>query len=262
MNEFIAKFGPLLWEGTAATLYMTFFSTLFAYILGLPVGVLLTVTKPGSIMPHPRFNAAFGWLVNVVRSLPFLIFMIFIIPLTRFMAGTFIGSTAALTPLTCAAFPFIARMVEASLEEVDRGVIEAARCMGANNFQIITRVMLVESVPSLMRGLSISTITILGYTAITGAIGAGGLGDIAYRYGYQRYEEEVMYATIVLLVILVCVIQAVFNLLARRLRAARKLCRTGRQHPHRDRQAGGGRHPRPTRRDSGADCPHTGTEGH
>ncbi len=217
MSEFFTEYGPLLWKGTLDTLYMTFLSTFFAYVVGLPMGVLLTVTKSGSIMPRPRFNAVFGWVVNILRSLPFLILMIFIIPLTRFLAGTIIGATAAICPLVFAAMPFIARMVEASLEEVDRGVIEAAHCMGSTHFQIITRVMLVESVPSLLRGLSISTITILGYTAITGAIGAGGLGDIAYRYGYQRYEEEVMYVVIVLLIILVCAIQAVFGLLARRL---------------------------------------------
>lgn len=217
MVEFFAKYGQLLWDGTLSTLYMTFVSTFFAYLIGLPLGVVLTVTKRGHILAAPRFNAAFGWVLNILRSLPFLILMIFIIPLTRLLAGTSIGPTAANYPLIFAAMPFIARMVEQSLEEVDRGVIEAARTMGATNFQIITRVMLVESVPSLMRGLSISIITILGYTAITGTIGAGGLGDIAYRYGYQRYQKEVMYATIVLLVLLVSVIQGVCNLLARRL---------------------------------------------
>lgn len=217
MAAFLNQYGALLWQGTLDTLYMTGMSTLFAYIIGLPLGVLLTVTKTGSILPMRRFNAVFGAVINVLRSLPFMILMIFIIPLTRAIAGTSIGATAAIIPLTIAASPFVARMVETSLEEVDRGVIEAAQCMGAHNVQIVTRVLLVESVPSLLRGLSISAITILGYTAITGAIGAGGLGDIAYRYGYQRYQKEVMYATIVLLIVLVCVIQAVCNLLARKL---------------------------------------------
>lgn len=217
MSEFLSKFLPILAQGTLDTLYMTFVSTLFAYLIGLPFGVLITITKRDGIWPAPRFNAIFGWLINILRSLPFLVLMIFIIPFTRFVAGTSIGSTAGNVPLVIAAVPFIARMVETSLEEVDHGVIEAARCMGATNFQIITRVMLVESVPSLLRGLSISTITILGYTAITGTIGAGGLGDIAYRYGYQRYETSVMYATIVLLILLVSAIQAVCNLLARRM---------------------------------------------
>ena len=127
-----------------------------------------------------------------------------------------IGATAACVPLTIAAAPFVARMVEQSLEEIDRGTVEAARCMGATNWQIVTRVLLVESVPSLLRGLSISTITILGYTAITGAVGAGGLGNIAFRFGYQRYQKDLMYVTVVLLILLVCLIQGVFNLIARR----------------------------------------------
>ncbi len=217
MSEFLSQYGGVLWQGMLDTLYMTVVSTFFAYVLGLPLGVLFTCTRWGGIMAMPRFNAVFGWLINILRSLPFLILMIFIFPFTRLIAGTAIGATAAIIPLVVAASPFVARMVESSLEEVDHGVIEAARCMGATDFEIITRVMLVESVPSLLRGLSISAITILGYTAITGAVGAGGLGDIAYRYGYQRYQTEMMYATIVLLIVLVCVIQGVCSLLARKL---------------------------------------------
>ena len=216
MAEFFAKYASLLWEGTLETLYMTLLPTLFAYLLGLPMGVLLTVTKSGGVRPAPRFNAVFGWVVNILRSLPFMILMIFIIPFTRLIAGTSIGATAAGVPLTLAAAPFVARMVEQSLEEIDQGVIEAARCMGATDLQIVTRVLLVESVPSLLRGLSISTITLLGYTAITGAVGAGGLGNIAFRFGYQRYQDEVMYVTVVMLILLVCIIQAIFNRLARR----------------------------------------------
>ena len=163
MQAFIEEYGLLLLGGVGETLFMTLVPTLFAYVLGLPMGVLLTITKPGGIAEAPRFNAVFGWLVNILRSLPFMILMIFIIPLTRFIAGTSIGATAACVPLTIAAAPFVARMVEQSLEEIDRGTVEAARCMGATNWQIVTRVLLVESVPSLLRGLSISTITILGY---------------------------------------------------------------------------------------------------
>ena len=216
MQAFIEEYGLLLLGGVGETLFMTLVPTLFAYVLGLPMGVLLTITKPGGIAAAPRFNAVFGWLVNILRSLPFMILMIFIIPLTRFIAGTSIGATAACVPLTIAAAPFVARMVEQSLEEIDRGTVEAARCMGATNWQIVTRVLLVESVPSLLRGLSISTITILGYTAITGAVGAGGLGNIAFRFGYQRYQKDLMYVTVVLLILLVCLIQGVFNLVARR----------------------------------------------
>ena len=202
MAEFFNEYGALLWEGTLETLYMTLFATLFAYVLGLPMGVLLTVTKAGGVAPAPRFNAVFGWLVNLLRSLPFIILMFFIIPFTRLLVGTSIGATAALVPLTLSAAPFIARMVEQSLEEIDTGVIEAAQCMGATRWQIVTRVLLVESVPSLLRGLSISLITILGYTAITGSVGAGGLGNLAFRFGYQRYQKPVMYATVLLLILL------------------------------------------------------------
>ena len=216
MQAFIEEYGLLLLGGVGETLFMTLVPTLFAYVLGLPMGVLLTITKPGGIAEAPRFNAVFGWLVNILRSLPFMILMIFIIPLTRFIAGTSIGATAACVPLTIAAAPFVARMVEQSLEEIDQGVVEAARCMGATNWQIITRVLLVESVPSLLRGLSITIITIFGYTAVTGAVGAGGLGNIAFRFGYQRYQTDVMYATVVLVVILVCIIQSVCSFLARK----------------------------------------------
>ena len=216
MAEFFAEYGSLLWEGTLETLYMTFVPTLVAYLIGLPLGVLLTTTKSGGIMAAPRFNAVFGWFVNLFRSIPFMILIFFVLPFTRLIAGTSIGATAANVPLSIAAAPFVARMVEQSLEEIDAGVVEAARCMGATNWQIITRVLLVESVPSLLRGLSISLITILGYTAITGSVGAGGLGNLAFRFGYQRYQKPVMYATVLLLILLVCVIQIIFDLAARK----------------------------------------------
>ena len=214
MGAFFAEYGSILWAGTLETLYMTLVSAFFAYVLGLPIGVVLTITKPGSIAPAPRFNAVFGWVVNILRSLPFIILMFFIIPFTRALVGTSIGATAALVPLTLSAAPFIARMVEQSLEEIDHGVLEAAQCMGATKWQIVTRVLLVESVPSLLRGLTISTITVFGYTAITGAVGAGGLGNIAFRFGYQRYQQSVMYASLALVILVVCLIQTVFGHLA------------------------------------------------
>ena len=158
MAEFFAEYGSLLWEGTLETLYMTLIPTLVAYLIGLPLGVLLTTTKSGGIMAAPRFNAVFGWFVNLFRSIPFMILIFFVLPLTRLIVGTSIGATAANVPLAIAAAPFVARMVEQSLEEIDQGVVEAARCMGATNWQIITRVLLVESVPSLLRGLSITKI--------------------------------------------------------------------------------------------------------
>lgn len=215
MIDFLTRCGDLLIDGTLETLYMTAFSTLFAYLLGVPMGVLLIITKKGGIWEHPRFNAVFGWLVNTLRSLPFLILMVSIMPITRAVVGTGIGPKAAILPLVVSASPFIARMVEQSLAEVDIGVIEASEAMGATKWQIVTRVLLVESVPSLVRGLAISTITILGYTAITGAVGAGGLGNLAMRYGYQRYQKDVMYATVILLIVLVSIIQAAFDFWAR-----------------------------------------------
>lgn len=216
MAQFFSQYGPLLAEGVWESVYMTLATTALAYVLGLPMGVLLTVTKRGGIAAAPRFHAVFGWVVNILRSLPFLILMFFVIPFTRLVAGTSIGPTAALVPLTISASPFIARMVEQSLEEIDAGVVEAAECMGATKWQVVTRVLLVESVPSLLRGLSISLITILGYTAITGSVGAGGLGNLAFRFGYQRYQKPVMYATVLLLILLVCVIQIIFDLAARK----------------------------------------------
>ena len=216
MSEFFAQYGALLVESTLETLYMTLGSTLMAYMLGLPMGVLLTITKKGGVAEAPRFHAAFGWLINILRSLPFMILMLFIIPFTRMLVGTSIGATAALVPLTVSAAPYIARMVEQSLEEIDAGVIEAALCMGATRRQIVTRVLLVESVPSLLRGMSISLITILGYTAITGSVGAGGLGNIAFRFGYQFYRKDVMYATILIIILLVCIIQGIFDFISRR----------------------------------------------
>lgn len=216
MAQFFSQYGSLLAEGVWESVYMTLATTALAYVLGLPMGVLLTVTKRGGIAAAPRFHAVFGWVVNILRSLPFLILMFFVIPFTRLVAGTSIGPTAALVPLTISASPFIARMVEQSLEEIDAGVVEAAECMGATKWQIVTRVLLVESVPSLLRGLSISVITILGYTAITGAFGAGGLGNLAYRFGYQRYQKDVMYVCILLLILLVCAVQIIFDLAARK----------------------------------------------
>lgn len=212
-----AKYVPLLWQGTLDTLYMTGFSTLFAYLLGLPMGVLLFCTKRGGIAQNTVFHSVFGWLVNMLRSIPFIILLTAIIPFTRLVVGTIIGNTAAIVPLVVSAAPFVARMVEQSLEEVDPGVIEAARCMGASNLQIVCKVLLVESIPGVVRGMSITTITLMGYGAMAGVLGAGGLGKIGYTYGYQRFTPSVMYLTVLLLILLVCIIQGVFNLLAARL---------------------------------------------
>ncbi|MCI8650686.1 MAG: ABC transporter permease [Anaerotruncus sp.] len=214
MIALISKYAPLLWEGVLDTLYMTAISTFFAYLLGLPMGVLLKVTDRGGIMENRAFNWAFGWLINILRSFPFAVLMIALFPLTRLIVGKSIGPTAACVPLVVSAAPFVARLVESSLAEVDNSVVEAAKCMGATNWQIITRVMLIEAVPSLVRGLSISVITLVGYSAMAGTIGAGGLGDIAIRYGQHRYRYDVMMITVALLVVLVCLIQVIFDKVA------------------------------------------------
>ena len=215
--ELLNEYGALLAKGTAETIYMALVSAVFAYIIGLPMGVLLFTTKRGGIAQNIKLNAVMGWVVNVLRSIPFIILLVAITPFTRAIVGTVIGNTAAIVPLVVSCAPFVARMVETSLEEIDTGVIEAARCMGATNMQIVLKVLLVESVPSIIRGMSITTITLIGYGAMAGALGAGGLGKIGYSYGYQRYNPTVMYLTVILLIILVCVIQGVFNLTAKKL---------------------------------------------
>lgn len=208
------KYGMMLLEGTGATLYMTFAATLFAYLIGLPLGVLMIVTARNGIRPWPVFNAVLGWIINIGRSIPFIILIVALIPFTRLITGTSIGPTAAIVPLVVGAAPFVARMVETSLKEVDTKVVEAAQTMGATGWQIVWKVLLPESIPSLIRGTSISTITLIGYSAMAGTVGGGGLGDIAIRYGYQRYQQDVMLVTIVLLVIIVQLIQFGFGLLA------------------------------------------------
>lgn len=214
MAEFWAQYGALLIEGTRDTLIMTGVSTLFAYILGLPLGVLLSITQPHGIWPNKWINRILGWIINIGRSLPFIILMIAIMDFTKLIVGTKIGVPGAIVPLVVSAAPFIARMVETSLAEVDAGVVEAAQSMGASRFQIVRKVYLPEAKPSLVLGASISIITILAYTAIAGAIGAGGLGDLAIRYGYQRNVPSMMWTTVLLIVVLVQVIQSVFSWLS------------------------------------------------
>lgn len=217
MIETLKAYMPMLIEGTLDTLYMTVLSAVFSYIVGLPMGVALFATKRGGIAENRPFNAIFGWIVNILRSIPFIILMISLFPLTRVIIGTIIGRNAAIVALSIAAAPFVARLIEQSLEEIDVGVIEAARCMGATNMQIIRKVLLVESVPGIVRGMSITTITLIGYGAMAGAVGAGGLGNIGINYGYNRFNPEVMYITVVILIILVCIIQGAFNLAAKKL---------------------------------------------
>lgn len=199
----------MILQGIRETLYMTIGATLFGYLIGLPMGILLAVTDKDGIRPARIVYKILDVIVNILRSIPFLILLILLIPFTRVIAGKSYGPTATIVPLVVAAAPFIARMVESSLKEVDGGVIEAARAMGANDMTIITKVMLVEARTSLITGSTIALGTILGYSAMAGSVGGGGLGDIAIRYGYYRYETPIMVVTVILLIILVQIFQTI-----------------------------------------------------
>lgn len=193
--------------GTLESLYMTIISTLLAYLFGIPLGVILFVTDKNGIAENKVLNSILGIIVNLLRSVPFIILLVAILPFTRFVVGTTIGATATIVPLVVAATPFVARMVESSLKEVNGGVIEAALSMGSNNWQIITKVLLPEAKPSLIVGSTIAITTILGYSAMAGFVGGGGLGAIGINYGYYRYQEDIMLITVILLVIVVQVFQ-------------------------------------------------------
>lgn len=193
--------------GIVESLYMTVVSTFLAYLFGIPLGVILFVTDKGGIAEDKTFNSVLGIIVNLLRSVPFIILLVAILPFTRFVVGTTIGATATIVPLVVAATPFVARMVESSLKEVDGGVIEAALSMGSNNWQIITKVLLPEAKPSLIVGSTIAITTILGYSAMAGFVGGGGLGAIGINYGYYRYQEDIMLITVILLVIIVQIFQ-------------------------------------------------------
>ena len=207
----------MLIEGTWATLYMTLISTLFGYILGLPLGIVLAVTDKEGIRPNAVVYKVLDFIVNMTRSIPFLILLILVMPLTKLIVGQTYGSSATIVPLTIAAAPFIGRMVESSLKEVDKGVIEAAQSMGAGTFTVICRVLLVEARTSLLVGVTIAIGTIFGYSAMAGVVGGGGLGDIAIRYGFYRYETEIMIVTIIILVILVQILQGIGMMISKKL---------------------------------------------
>lgn len=211
---------PMIWlmvkDALLETLYMVAISTFFAVLFGLPLGILLVITSPGNIKPKEWLNKLLGIIVNIGRSIPFIILMVAIIPFTRLLVGTSIGTSAAIVPLSIAAIPFVARVTEQSLREVDNGVVEAAQAMGANTWQIIFKVLLPESLSSLIRGFTITAVNLIGYSAMAGAIGGGGLGDLAIRYGYQRFRGDVMLATVIVLVILVQAVQSLGNFIALR----------------------------------------------
>ena len=208
---------PLLKDATVDTIYMVGVSTAITAVFGLLLGVLLVLTDRGGLLAAPLVNRVLGAVVNVGRSLPFIILLIALMPFTRLIVGTTIESTAAIVPLTVGAIPFYARLVETALREVDRDVIAAARAMGASSREIVVKVLLREARPGLVAGLTVTVIALIGYSAMAGAIGGGGLGDVAVRYGYERFETGVMVATVVLLVVLVQLIQTLGDLVARRM---------------------------------------------
>ena len=209
------KIWQLVSEGLMDTLYMTIPSTLLAYLIGLPLGVLLVITKRGHIMPAPTFNAVLGSVINFMRSIPFLILLVMLFPVTRVVMGTAIGTRSIIFPLFVSAFTYVARMVEGSLNEVDSGLIEASQSMGSTTMQIIWKVLLPEALPSLINGAAICVTTILAYTAMAGAAGGDGLGKIAITYGLNRNIYSVMYAASIALVVLVQIFQVIGNILTR-----------------------------------------------
>lgn len=206
MSEQVIK---LLITGTLDTLQMTVISTIMAMIIGIPLGVVLVVTSKGHILENAALNKILGAIVNATRSIPFIILMVAIIPFTRMVVGTSIGTTAACVPLTLAAIPFLARLVETSIKDIQFGVIEAAQSVGASPFQIIRKVLLPEALPTIIDNVTVLIVNLIGYSAMAGAIGGGGLGDIAIRYGYQRFQGDIMLATIIILIIMVQVIQMI-----------------------------------------------------
>ena len=207
----------LIQRGIWETVYMTFISSAFAYLLGLPLGVVLNITGKGGIKPMPRLNKILGFAVNFFRSIPFIILMVAMLPVAKFVVGTSLGNKAVIVMLIIAAAPYVARMVESSLKEVDSGVIEAAQSIGCNNFQIITKVLLPEAKPSLITGAAISIVTILGYSAMAATIGGTGLGQIAIIYGHQRSNPDITWICVLLTVIIVQIIQEAGNYISHKL---------------------------------------------
>lgn len=206
----------MLLLGLKETVYMVLLSSFLSYVIGIPLGILLVVTDRDGIQPNIIVNTLLGIIINILRSVPFIIMLLAVLPITRFIVRTTLGPSAVVVPLVIAASPYIARMVESSLKEMNAGIVEAAKSMGASNFQIIWKVMLPESMPSLLTGAAISITTILGYSTMAGFVGGGGLGTLAINYGYYRYRMDVMMVTVVVLVIIVQLIQEFFLFLSRR----------------------------------------------
>ena len=209
--------GDIILKAFNETVFMTFYSTIFSVILGFILAVILTISAEDGLRPNKIIYKVLDVIINILRSFPFIILMVFIIPLTRAIVGTSIGKEAAIVPLTFAAAPFVARIIESSLREVDKGVIEAAKSFGASDFQIIFKVMLKEAVPSIVSGLTLTIISIIGYSAMAGPVGGGGLGYLAVSYGYQRFQKDVMIVTVIILIIIVQALQMLGNYLYKKL---------------------------------------------
>ncbi|MBN7759238.1 ABC transporter permease [Nitratireductor aquimarinus] len=205
----------LLWKAFLQTMYMVAAAGFIGSLIGLPIGIFLATSGKGELFPAPTVNKIVGATVNAARSTPFIILVVAIIPFTRLIAGTSIGTAAAIVPLTIATIPFVARLIETSIREVDKGLIEAARAMGATPFQIVTKVLLAEARPGIILGLTLTLVSLVGYSAMVGAVGGGGLGDLGIRYGYQRFMPEVMLAVVVVLIVVVQAIQSAGDMLAR-----------------------------------------------
>ena len=209
--------GDIILKAFNETVFMTFYSTIFSVILGFILAVILTISAEDGLRPNKIIYKVLDVIINILRSFPFIILMVFITPLTRAIVGTSIGKEAAIVPLTFAAAPFVARIIESSLREVDKGVIEAAKSFGASDFQIIFKVMLKEAVPSIVSGLTLTIISIIGYSAMAGTVGGGGLGYLAVSYGYQRFQKDVMIVTVIILIIIVQALQMLGNYLYKKL---------------------------------------------
>ena len=213
----MAQIFELVGISTLQTLQMVFFSTLFAVIIGFPLGILLFITSSTGIMPKPLFNMFLSRIIDVLRSFPFVILMIVLLPFTRFVLGTAIGTSATIMPLSLAAAPFVARVIETALIEIDPGVITAARAMGSTNWQIIRKVLVPEVLPSVVSGITLTIINLISYSAMAGTLGGGGLGDLAIRYGYQRFRTDIMLASVVVIILLVALIQFAGTKLSERI---------------------------------------------
>ena len=212
-DEFIV----LMWDATLETGYMVGLAALFTVLIGPPLGVVLFITRPAGVAPLPWLNRALGAVINIGRSLPFVVLLIALIPFTRLIVGTTLGSTAAIVPITIGAFPFFARVVENALDEVERGRIEAIQSMGGSIWHVIGKVLLPEALPTILAGVTLTTVVLIGFSSMAGVIGGGGLGDLAIRYGYQRFNDQVMAGTVVVLVILVQGVQSIGDRVVRAL---------------------------------------------